>query len=311
MRPLCSRLVLLSALVATQAQGAQTAVLPAWICAHPDAVFAGAFEAGQNAIPSNPSRGSGGAYPGAKTRHLHIVGLGSGTQTYFLYLPGNYTPARSWPLLLALHGVAPNDGGSYAATVRDTWAVVAATAGFIVAAPVADEVVDVGGQSGITWSVPPSSGPTDYDLFAAVRTDVEGAYNIERTRRYGWGFSAGANVMHDLGVNQYSSAFNSATMAAYGVGAGDLAGLACQGLNDAQCSGLLAALPRKIPVDIHVGIFDTYYLQPTIHDQNRFLAQGWITGQTVFWTGFNGGHNYTATDLQQVWTNLCPNAVVP
>jgi poly(3-hydroxybutyrate) depolymerase len=310
MHPLCSHLVLLSALVAAHAEGAQTVALPAWVCAHPDAVFAGGFQAGQNAVPHDPSQGSGGGYPGNRTRHLHIAGLGSGTQTYYLYLPANYTPARSWPLLFALHGVAPNDGGSYAADVRDTWATVASAAGFVVVAPVADEVVNVGGQSGITWSVPPGSGPTDYDLFAAIRTDVEGAYNIERTRRYGWGFSAGAHVMHDLGVNQYSSAFNASTMAGYGAAGGDLAGLACEGLSDAGCSQLLASLPRKIPVDIHIGTADPNYTYAQ-SDAVRFLAQGWVTGQTFFWTAFSGGHNYTPTDLQQVWNNLCPNAVVP
>ena len=308
MHPLCSRLALLSALFAAHADGAQSVVLPAWICAHPDSLFAGDFEAGQNAIPHDPSHGSGGASPGNRIRHLHIVGLGTGTQTYYLYLPSNYTPARSWPLVLALHGVAPNDGGSYAADVRDTWANVAATAGFIVAAPVADEVVDVGGQSGITWSVPPSSGPTDYNLFAAVRADVEGAYNIERTRRYGWGFSAGGNVMHGLALDKYSNVFNASTMAAYAVSAGDLAGFAC---SDPLCAQMLANLPRKIPLDIHVGTGDSYYLQRTLDDYNRFVAQGWIDGQTIFYTTTTGGHTYSAVDLQQVWTNLCPNAVVP
>ena len=310
MRPLCSRVALLSVLVAAHANGAQSVVLPAWVCTHPDSVFAGGFEAGQNAIPHDPSHGSGGLYPGNRTRKLHIVGLGSGTQTYYLYLPANYTPARSWPVILALHGVAPNDGGSYAFDVRGTWAPVAAAAGFIVAAPVADEVVDVGGQSGITWSVPPTTGPNDYDLFAAIRADLEGAYNIERTRVYGWGFSSGGHVMHDLGVNQYSSAFNASTMAAYGVSAGDLAGLACEGLSDAGCNQLLAALARKIPVDIHIGTADPNYSYAQ-SDAARFLAQGWITGQTLFWTAFTGGHTYSTADLQQVWTNLCPNAVVP
>ena len=310
MPALGSRLTLLLALVCAQADAAQSVVLPAWVCTQPDAVFVAGFESGQTAVPTNPSNGSGGAYPGSQIRHLHIIGLGSGTQTYYLYLPSAYTPKRSWPLILALHGVAPNDGGSYAASVRDAWATVAETAGFIVAAPVADEVVDVGGQPGITWSVPPTSGPNDYDLFAAIRTDLEGAYNIERTRLYGWGFSAGGDVMHDLGVNQYSNAFNASTMAAYGVSAGDLAGLACAGLPDAACDQLLSALPRKIPLDFHIGNTDQNY--PYVQDDAvRFLAQGWVNGQTLFWTAFNGGHTYSTTDLQQAWTNLCLNAVVP
>jgi hypothetical protein len=61
----------------------------------------------------------------------------------------------------------------------------------------------------VSWLVPPTSGPSDYDMFARrSRNDLESAYNIERTRIYGWGFSAGAHVMHDLAINTYSDAFN-------------------------------------------------------------------------------------------------------
>jgi hypothetical protein len=47
-----------------------------------------------------------------------------------------------------------------------------------------------------------------------------------------------------------------------------------------------------------------------------FLAADWGLGTTLFYTVFSdgsppGGHTYTTTDLQQAWTNLCPNAVVP
>ena len=116
--------------------------------------------------------------------------------------------------------------------------------------------------------------------------------------------------MHDLGINTYSSAFNASTLAAYSVSAGNLAGKACNGLSDAACNQLLAALPRKIPVDIHVGTTDPYY-SSVQNDGNRFLAQGWGYGQTLFWTAFIGGHDYSTAELQQAWTNLCPNAVVP
>ena len=301
---------LLSTLVAANAGAAQSVVLPAWVCTHPDAIYVDRFESGQTAVPHDPSNGSGGAYPGKRWRTLHINGLGSGTQTYYLYLPTDYTPAHSWPLILALHGVAPYPGTSYASTVLDTWAPVAEAGHFIVAAPVADEVIDVNGQAGVTWLMPPTLGPNDYTLFAAVRADLESHYNIERTRLYGWGFSSGGHVMHALGVDKYSSVFNASTMAAYSVSAGALAGEACAGLSDIECNQLLTSLPRKIPVDIRVGTSDGT-IQYTTEDHNRFLAQGWVDGQTVFYTEFNGDHNYSTTDLQQAWGNLCPNAVVP
>jgi poly(3-hydroxybutyrate) depolymerase len=139
---------------------------------------------------------------------------------------------------------------------------------------------------------------------------VEAAYNVERTRIYGWGFSAGAHVMHDLGVNNNSTAFNASTMAAYGASAGDLAGLACAGLSSIQCNAALAALPRRIPLDIHIGTSDPNYPYAQ-SDDSRFLSQGWSGSQTIFYTTFAGGHEYTVSQLGDVWHNLCPNAVVP
>jgi predicted esterase len=301
---------LLFAGVTADVGAAQTLVLPAWTCTHPDSIYAGGFETGEAAVPHDPSYGSGGAYPGSQSRTLHITGLGSGTQIYYLYLPSDYTPARSWPLVLALHGVAPGNGTGYASNVRDAWAPVAAAGHFIVAAPVADQAIFSGGQPGVSWLVPPAPSPNDYDLFTAIRADLESAYNIERTRLYGWGFSSGGHVMHALGVNRYPNVFNASTLAAYSVSAGDLAGMACAGLSDDDCSQLLAGLPRRIPVDLHIGNGDPGYAE-VIDDYDRFAAEGWSDGQTLFYTIFVGGHTYATSDLQQAWGNLCRQAVVP
>jgi len=239
-----------------------------------------------------------------------VANLASGVQTYYLYVPTNYTPAQAWPVLLVLHGFGPYPD-TYAATTRDNWVAAAESGGFIVAAPVAHDIIYNNGQPyGVSWLVPPSPNATDYDEFAAIRADLESAYNVERTRIYGWGFSAGAMVMHDLGVNTYSTAFNASTMAAYGVSAGDLYGLVCD--SDASCGLALAALPRKIPVDIHIGVSDPNYLCPYAQcDHTRFLAQGWADGQTIFYTAFGGGHEYSVAQLSDIWHNLCPNAVTP
>lgn len=285
--------------------------LPNWVCTQPDAIFVSDFEATDRAVPNNPSGGSGGGH-GSLTKTLHIAGLGNGIQHYYLYVPSDYTPTRAWPLLLILHGVAPyGQADDAAAGTRDDWSGAASAGHFIVAAPVANDVLDDGtGVDYISWLVPPSSGPTDYDLFAAVRTDVESAYNIERTRIYGWGFSAGGHVMHDLAINTYSDAFNASTMAAYGVSAGDLAGLACLGVSNPGCSALLADLPRKIPVDIHIGTSDPNYPYAQ-SDHVRFLAQGWVDNQTIHYTAFSGDHEYDIPQLMDIWNNLCPNAVTP
>ena len=294
---------------------AQSVTLPAWVCAHPDAIFTGGFETGEIAVPHLPSNGSGGAI-GSVTRTLHIANLGSGAQPYYLYVPANYTPTHAWPFLLALHGVSPYPD-TYAATTRDDWITAADAGGFIIAAPIANHQVLVNGQPGVTWLVPPTSGPNDYDEFAAVLADVESAYNIERTRNYVWGFSAGASVAHDLGVNTYSTAFNASTMAAYSAFAGALASLACHGLSDAQCTQLLVNLPRKITVDLHIGNNDYLPLVTDVQsDYRRFQNAGWqATGsppsRTLYYTIFVGGHDYSVPQLAQIWGNLCRAAVTP
>lgn len=296
---------------ATAATAAQTVVLPGWVCSHPDSIYAGGFEDGDSALPSDPSHGSGGA-TGSITRQVHVTGLGTGTQTYYLHVPTNYSPSRAWPILLALHGTAPYPD-TYAATTRDDWVAAANAGGFIVAAPVAHSVFYDSGCNcdGVSWRVPPSGSATDYDEFAAIRADLEAAYNVERTRIYGWGFSAGGHVMHDLGVNTYSAAFNASTMAAYSVSSGDLAGLACQGLSGTQCNLALDALPRKIPVDIHVGGNSDPNFGEAQTDYTRFVAQGWINSESIFYTSINIGHMYEISQLTDIWRNLCPNAVIP
>jgi poly(3-hydroxybutyrate) depolymerase len=307
-----SALPLLLAIVTGPAAAATSATLPAWVCAQPDTIFASAFDLSTGAVPHEPSLGSGGDYPGSQMRTLHIAGLGSGTQDYYVYVPDDYTPARSWPLLLALHGfVQYGTADANAATIRDNWILAANAGGFIVAAPVADDVIYQNGSPyAVSWLVPPTQGPNDYDLFAAVREDMEGAYNIERTRIYGWGFSAGGHVMHDLGVNQHSTAFNASTMAAYSVSGADLAALACADVSDSGCSNLLAQLPRKIPVDIHIGNSDPNYPYAK-SDHLRFVAEGWVNHQTISYSVFVGGHTYTIDQLGDIWGFLCPNAVTP
>lgn len=310
-RPFHAIAALLAALV-LPASAATSVALPAWICGQPDTIYRDTFDAPQAPVPHDPSAGSGGAYPGKLTRTVHVAGLGSGTQDYYVYVPDAYDPDRPWPLLLALHGVAQyGSADANAIDVRDDWANIAAAGGFIVAAPVANDVIYSNGSPyAVSWLLPWPGGPSDYDLFAAVRADMESAYNIERTRIYGWGFSAGGHVMHDLAVSQHSSAFNATTMAAYGVSSGILAMVACAGYTDAGCSALLAGLPRRIPVDIHIGNNDPNY-QDAKSDHLRFVAAGWVNHQTIFYSVFVGGHEYTVQQLGQIWTSLCPNAVTP
>jgi len=284
----------------------QTVSLPAWVCARPDAVFRGGFESADGAVPHDPSLGSGGAYPGFKTAQVSVPGLG--TQPYYLYIPTNYSPAHSWPLLLALHGAGgPGTADAAAQQVRADWSGIAGGLGVIVVTPVGTDGMGGG------WIAPLSATdhPTDYDILAKVVGNVEAAYNIERTRVYGWGYSAGGHVMHSLALNGYNATLNADSIAAYAVSAGVLAGWACRSLDDTQCQQqvLMPAL-RKVPVDIHVGNTDSL-LSYAQADEADLAASGWTLGGTLFYTVFSGGHIYTLTHLQQAWLSMCSSAVTP
>ena len=291
------------------AHAAETVVLPSWVCAHPDAIFISEFDTTGTPVPHDPTLGTGGS-TGTTTHILHIAGLGTGKQTYFLYVPTTYTPSQAYPFVLALNGTAPYASrNTYASNVLTAWSSIAANGRFIVAAPVADEEVSVNGQPGATWSVPPDS-PSDYDLFVAVLTDVESHYNIDRTRISGWGFSSGGSVMHALGLTSDSSAFNNSTMAGYSAAAGALAGLLCAGASSAECDQLVNAAARKIPISLVVGTGDTTYSY-VASDYARFQADGWTANSDVFMNTFSGGHVYSTSDIQLAWGHLCPNAVTP
>lgn len=281
------------------AQAATTVRLPAWVCAHPDALFVDGF-AGAATVLRQPSAGSGGAAPGNQSRTVTVPGYG--THTYHLYVPTRHASIRPMPVLLALHGAAgsPADAQLAAQWLRNDWSSVAETGGFVVVAPAAT------GASG-GWIVPPPY-PGDYDVFEAVLADVEAAYDIDRSRRIGWGFSAGAHVMHDLAFNTYSAQIHIDTLAAYAIGAGAMAALACG--SPADCSAMLAAASRKIPVSIHIGNSDP--LQPyAAADRDRLLGNGWVEGDTLFYTPFTGGHEYHGVHLAQVWSDLCRFQVLP
>ena len=300
----------LAGLIAHPALAAQTVSLPAWVCAHPDAIFVSAFDAAESAIPHDPTHGSGGA-TGTTTHALHIAGLGTGTQTYYVFVPANYTPSQAYPFVLALHGTAPYSmRNTYASNVLSAWSSIATSSRLIVAAPVANDEVDVGGQNGASWSVPPAS-PNDYDVFAAVLSQVEASYNVDRSRIYGWGFSAGGSVMHALGLTDDNTAFNNASMAAYASQAGPLAGDSCAGMSGTQCNAVLDAASRKIPVAMVVATGEGAYSY-VIDDDNRFQAQGWTANVNVFLNTFNSSvHDYSTATIQQAWSHLCSDAVTP
>jgi len=298
---LFTAIVLVSPLLqATQA--AQMVALPSWVCTKPDAIFISGFGM-ENAVPHDPSKGTGGQAPGMKNRMVSLSGFGS--HNYYLYTPTNYSASHAWPLLLVLHGAAGSPAGAdmAAQALLQDWSGLAELHQFIVVAPVAS-----GSQGG--WIAPFSAAdyPTDYDVFAAILVDMEAAYNIERTRRYGWGFSAGGYVMHDLMLNRFNASVNADSLVAYGVNGASAIGFACGSLS--SCDDLFAQATRHIPLDIHIGLDDTSHLAWAKNDHERFLNHGWQDNQTIFYNEFNGGHTYSG-QLATVWPAICPFALLP
>ena len=275
----------------TAAGAATTVPLPPSLCPPSATIFSDGFEA--VIVPHDPSNGSGGAYPGHVTRTITVPNLGN--RSYYLNVPTGYTPTRAWPLLLALRGQSL-PVSTAAQQVRNDWSSWSNLDGFIVIAVAGNSTQGGWGASG------------DIEEIDAALADAFASYNVEQSRVYLWGFSAGAHYGHWLALG------NTNFFAAYGVSAGSLEQYACtdDGSFPPTCSALLGGTQPKIPVDIHLGNSDPLYLQYGAGgDPARFENGGWVLNQDLFYTLFVGGHTYTVQQLGQIWSNICPFALGP
>ncbi len=245
----------------------------------------------ENALPNLPalsSQGFGGVYPGDQRREVFVPSL-SVTRAYHLYLPANYSQGSAWPIVIVLHGQPPGPGYSegLAQLTLSHWTALADARGFLVVAPIAS-----GPVSG-SWN-PPDDGA----MIDAVLADVESSYNVNRMRRYLWGFSAGGHYGHGFALSHAS------TLAAYAVNAGVLEGFA------GPTAPVTAT--RKLPVSIRVGTFDSPgMLAAARRDPPRFTANGWVANDTLRYAEFAGGHEYNATELEAGWNFMCRFALAP
>ena len=280
----------------------QTVRLPASLCAGGDSIFVDDFDA-SGVIPHDPSSGAGGTYPGDLSRTITVPGIGS--QTYYLHVPPSYSPAQTMPLLVVLHGYAGDhaSAAAQAAMMRGQWSTAADRYGFVVVAP-------VGKDSDGSWDLPPPIGATDYDVIGAVKADVQQAYNIESSRVYLWGFSAGGHVAWDLVLNadEYNTPLNQSNLAAFALSAGAMGQLACNPQVSGWCASLVSSVPRKLPINIHIGVSDPL-LAFAQYDRAMLLAHGWQQGNTLSYTEFAGGHTYTLPQLDEIGGFLCRFAI--
>ncbi len=278
---------------------AQIVRLPDAACAEPGARGDG-FE---EPWPSWPSRGSGGVF-GSGRGYIAVPGFEShpayAHREYFWFVP-ELAYAGPMPVVVTLHGSAgsPANARNEARIVRDLWIDAARRHGFAIVSPVA------GGSRG-SWVAPLAAGdaPTDYDVIAAAMNDLESHFDIERARRYLWGFSAGGHVALDVVLNPVHPAFGRRQFAAVAVNAGVLAGLACAGRSETDCNTALRQAFPRLPVQVLVGDADPLRTYAE-GDSVRFPAQGWVADRTVRHLAFSGGHwvDFTHPDLHWDW--LC------
>lgn len=296
--------LIIFALTAT-AQAAQTVRLPDYLCGGTDSIFADGYETG-GVYASDASLGSGGTWPG---NHSRSFSLGTfGQQTYYLHVPPQYQPAQAMPLMVVLEGYT----GSHSASVqeaqglRDDWVAAADSSGFMIAVP-------VNNRTDGNWIPADGSGQTsDYDVIAAVLADMAQSYNIERNRISAWGYSAGGNVAWDMLLNDglfvRPTPLSAATLASLSTSAAN-SSFAC-GLGPTPCATRFANLPRKLPIDIHIGTSDPNYAWAAA-DHQRLLSNGWIDGVTVSYNAFVGGHTFSTAHLPQIAKFACGFALQP
>ena len=115
---------------------------------------------------------------------MHIAGPSGTRGAFSLYVPEYYDAAKSWPLVVALHGGSGNGGAFLWSWVRE-----ARTRGFIVLAPTA---------AGATWSLmePEIDGPR----IDRMAEDVTNDWNIDSSRQLLTGMSDGGTFTYVIGL---------------------------------------------------------------------------------------------------------------
>lgn len=248
-------------------------------CGSAEPLFRSGLE-GDEAADRRPSGGDGASETGAIAFDVVVPDHGR-VHAMLLQVPAAYDASHAWPLVVALHGSAASPPNA-AAQIRTLWQPRAELEGALVLAPIAT------GNSG-GWSP-----GFDTPALACAIAEVERRYDVDRARRYLWGFSAGAHYAHALGLA------NSTRFAAYAVNAGALQAFACGGAGT-PCETLLPNVARRIPVQLRVGSNDP--LEPYMDaDDLRLQAAGWSTGDTLKKTRFVGGHTVGSGDVTWAWS---------
>ena len=281
--------ILLALLFSAHYAHAQTqARAPAWRCDSDRALTSG-FEDLESVPPERPSFGSGGDLgPGA-----HAVISSMGFVTYYLAGPPEYA-GQALPLIIALHGAGgPGTQAFAASNIRNAFEQIYGTrTRFLIAAPQSS-----GSEGG--W-IPAQ----DEIKIRAVISDMKANFNVDQNRIYGWGYSAGGQIMHGLALSDPNFA------AAY-------TGHATRLLPANSSYGTPETFASRVPVLLTHSTDDTTVPYTTAQaDRVRFLNAGWteqlpgILGNFEL-KAFNIGHFYDTATLQQSWNWMCVHVLAP
>lgn len=120
------------------------------------------------------------------------IEIGGQTRTYIQYLPDNFQPSESLPVIFALHGL----GGSAQDMANAGFQAIADTARFIVLLPQGAD--NFQGQPSWNNATGLASTANDIGLFQQLMDSMVLLYNADPTRIYFTGFSMGSIMSHHM-----------------------------------------------------------------------------------------------------------------
>ncbi len=282
------KILLLLLLFANCAHALTQVRAPAWRC-DSDRTLNSGFEDLEAVPPERPSFGSGGVFQSS----TYTIITSSGFVTYHSSVPPDYA-GEALPLIIALHGAGgPGTQAFAASNIRNAFEQIYGTnTRFLIAAPESS-----GSQGG--W-IPAQ----DEIKIRAVIADMKLNYNVDLNRIYGWGYSAGGQIMHGMALRDPSFT------AAY-------TGHATRLLPATSSYGTPETFTSRVPVLLTHGSNDSTVPYTTAQaDRLRFLNAGW-TEQTPETQGnfelvpFNLGHFYSTETIQRSWDWMCVHALLP
>lgn len=125
--------------------------------------------------------------PVASGDHVIQVPTVSGDSTLAIYsVPNEYSPGRSWPILIVLHG-----HGDVAAAFHELWRPVTDSMGFVLLTPQGDVPV-----SGAGWGWSDQSEHCIRSALDHLRSQV----NVDSRKIFIGGFSAGGSLAYRMGM---------------------------------------------------------------------------------------------------------------